>query len=142
MKSVSAVAVLTLFRSHPEKPRHLDELSRCIDACFNSVETCTACADACLAERDIEHLVACVRFNLDCAAICNAAGNIMSRSRTVQHGPLLEALLTNCVAFCRACARECSRHADRHEHCQLCADVCTLSVEACNSMLNTLRVPS
>jgi len=43
---MSAVAVRAMFRSHPEKPAHAEAMSRCIDACFSSVETCTACADA------------------------------------------------------------------------------------------------
>src|SRR5438105_1492520 len=72
---MSAVAVRALFRSHPERPAHTESMSRCIDASFNCVETCTACADACLAERDIGHLVARIRLNLDCAAVCNATGN-------------------------------------------------------------------
>ena len=58
--------------SHPEKPAHSEAMSRCIDACFSAVETCTACADACLSERDVSHLVPCIRLNLDCAAVCNA----------------------------------------------------------------------
>ena len=121
---MSAVAVRALFRSHPERPANAEAMSRCIDSCFNCVETCTACADACLAERDVEHLVACIRLNLDCAAVCNATGNIMSRSNKAGHRQLLEALLANCIAFCRACASECARHADRHRHCQVCAEAC------------------
>ena len=55
------------------------------------------------------HLVACIRLNLDCAAVCNATGNIMSRSNKAGHRQLLEAQLANCIAFCRACADECER---------------------------------
>jgi hypothetical protein len=139
---MSAVAVRAMFRSHPEKPPHAETMSRCIDSCFNCVETCTACADACLAERDIEYLVACVRLNLDCAAVCNATGNIMSRANKAGHRQLLEALLANCIAFCRACAAECARHADRHRHCHVCAEACTACAEACTDMLNAMRMPT
>ena len=106
---MSAVAVRAMFRSHPEKPAHSEAMSRCIDACFSCVETCTACADACLSERDVSHLVACIRLNLDCAAVCNATGNIMARSNKAGHRQLLEAQLANCIAFCRACAAECGQ---------------------------------
>src|SRR6202012_3577932 len=82
---MSAVAVRAMFRSHPEKPAHTDAISRCLDACFNCVETCTACADACMSERDVAHLVACIRLNLDCAAVCNATGNVMARSNKAGH---------------------------------------------------------
>jgi hypothetical protein len=139
---MSAVAVRALFRSHPEKPPHAEIMSRCIDSCFNCVETCTACADACLAEREIEYLVACVRLNLDCAAVCNATGNIMSRANKAGHRQLLEALLANCIAFCRACATECARHAERHRHCRVCAEACTACAEACTDMLNAMRMPT
>ena len=114
---MSAVAVRAMFRSHPEKPAHSEAMSRCIDACFSCVETCTACADACLSERDVSHLVACIRLNLDCAAVCNATGNIMARSNKAGHRQLLEAQLANCIAFCRACADECGRHGEMHQHC-------------------------
>jgi hypothetical protein len=139
---MSAVAVRTLFRSHPERPAHAESISRSIDACFNVVETCTACADACLAERDIEHLVSCVRLNLDCAAVCSATGSILSRANKAGHRQLLEALLANCIAFCRACASECDRHADSHRHCQVCAQACTACAEACNEMLSAMRMPA
>ena len=110
-----------MFRSHPEKPAHSEAMSRCIDACFNCVETCTACADACLSERDVSHLVACIRLNLDCAAVCNATGNIMARSNKAGHRQLLEAQLANCIAFCRACARGMQRpRRDAPALCSLC----------------------
>jgi len=139
---MSAVAVRAMFRSHPEKPAHADAMSRSIDACFNCVETCTACADACLSERNIEHLVACIRLNLDCAALCSAAGSILSRANKAGHRQILEALLANCIAFCRACASECARHAESHRHCQVCAEACTACAEACNDMLNAMRMPA
>jgi hypothetical protein len=139
---MSAVAVRAMFRSHPEKPAHSEAMSRCIDACFSCVETCTACADACLSERDVSHLVACIRLNLDCAAVCNATGNIMARSNKAGHRQLLEAQLANCIAFCRACAEACGRHGGMHQHCAVCAEACTACAEACNFMLATMRMPT
>jgi hypothetical protein len=140
--AMSAVAVRAMFRSHPEKPAHSEAMSRCIDACFSAVETCTACADACLSERDVSHLVPCIRLNLDCAAVCNATGNIMARSNKAGHRQLLEAQLANCTAFCRACAEECRRHGDMHRHCAVCAEACTACAEACTLMLSTMRMPT
>ena len=139
---MSAAAVRTLFRSHPEKPAHSDAMSRCIDACFGCVETCTACADACLSEREVSLLVACVRLNLDCAAVCSATGSILSRSNKAGHRQLLEAQLANCIAFCRACAQECSHHAPLHRQCQVCAETCNACAEACNDMLSAMRMPA
>jgi uncharacterized protein DUF326 len=141
-RHMSAVAVRAMFRSHPERPAHSEAMSRCIDACFNCVETCTACADACLSERDVSRLVACIRLNLDCAAVCNATGNIMARSNKAGHRQLLEAQLANCIAFCRACADECGGHSEMHKHCAVCAEACTACAEACTLMLSTMRMPT
>jgi hypothetical protein len=138
---MSAVVVRAMFRSHPEKPAHSDTMSRSIDACFNSVETCTACADACLSERDVSDLVGCIRLNLDCAAVCSATGSILSRSNKAGHRQLLEAQLANCIAFCRACASACEAHAGRHRHCAVCAEACRACAEACDAMLTAMRMP-
>ncbi|SRR5688572_10086875 len=139
---MSAVAVRSMFRSHPEQPSHADALSRCIEACFACVETCTACADACLAERHVERLITCIRLNHDCAAVCAATGSILSRANKVGHRQLLEAQLTTCIAFARTCASECQRHANTHKHCELCAKTCQLCVEACTEMLASMRMPA
>lgn len=139
---MSALAVRAMVQFHPERPPHADAISRCIDACFGCVETCTACADACLSERDVASLVPCIRLNLDCAAVCNATGSIMSRANKAGHRQLLEAQLANCIAFCRACAASCARHGDRHRHCQVCAEACTACAQACSEMLLALRMPA
>ncbi len=103
--SMSAVAVSAMFRAHPEQPSHADAIGRCIDACSASVETSNACADACLAEKDMERLITCIRLNQDCAAVCSATASIMSRANKIGHRQLLEAQLTTCIAFCRATRR-------------------------------------
>ena len=138
---MSAVAARTLLRSHPEKPAHADVIGRCIAACYDCVEACTMCADACLSERDVPHLVACIRLDLDCAAACEATGSILSRSNKNGHRQLLEAQLATCIAFCRACAGECAVHAEMHRHCRICAEACTACAAACNDMLAAMRMP-
>jgi hypothetical protein len=138
---MSASVVRAVLRSHPVKPAHPDAISRCIDACFNCVESCTGCADACLSEKNIEQLVACVRVNLDCAAVCAATGAILSRANKAGNRQLLEAQLTTCIAFSRACATECSRHTD-HKHCLICAEACRTCAETCDEMLSALRMPA
>jgi hypothetical protein len=113
-------------------------MTRCIEACFTSVGTSTACADACLAERHVEALFACIRLNLDCAAICTATGGLMSRFRAGNR-QVLEGQLAVCVAACRACAAECDNHARAHAHCRACAQACEDCANACTEMLGTLR---
>jgi hypothetical protein len=102
-------AVEATLRSHPARPTHPDTMSRCIEACFTCAGTCTACADACLSERDVEGLLACIRHNLDCAAICLATGSVVARSKAGASRQVLESQLSVCSAACRACAEECRR---------------------------------
>ena len=81
------------------------------------------CADACLAARDIEPLRRCIRLALDCADICEATGRLLLRPHDPQPA-VLHHLLEALRLMCRACAAECSRHADRHEGCRICHEVC------------------
>ena len=53
-------------------------LTSCIEAYLESVQACTACADAC-SEDSVQQLTACVRTNLDCADVCSATGQVLSR---------------------------------------------------------------
>jgi hypothetical protein len=139
---MSAVAVSAMFRAHPEQPNHVDAIGNCIDACSASVNASNACADACLAEKDMERFITCIRLNQDCAAACVATASIMSRANKIGHRQLLEVQLTTCIAFCRACAAECGRHAQTHKHCEVCAKACTQCATACTEMLTSLRMPT
>jgi hypothetical protein len=114
-------------------------MSRCIEACFTCVGTCTACADACLSEKHIEDLLACIRVNLDCAAICSATGSVVARSKTGASRQILESQLTVCIAACRVCGDACRRHAEAHQHCRVCADACEACATACTEMLAAFR---
>ena len=132
-------AVEAALRSHPARPSHPDAMSRCIEACFTCAGTCTACADACLSERDIEGLLACIRHNLDCAAICLATGSLVARSKAGATRQVLEGQLSVCIAVCRACGDECRRHAGMHRHCRVCAEACEDCAHAATDMLAALR---
>src|SRR4051794_13196025 len=97
--------------SHPrEAGFDRRELIECIDACAACAEVCTVCADACLGEAELNSLVRCIRFNLDCSDTCNATGRILSRQTEIESGSL-RAQLEACSEACRICAEECERHA-------------------------------
>jgi hypothetical protein len=133
------LAVQAALQSHPAKPAHADMLGRCIEASFNCAGACTTCADACLSERQIEGLLACIRIDLDCASICVATGSVVARAKAGASRQVLESQLAVCIAACRVCAEECRRHARAHEHCGICADACDACAAACNDMLLALR---
>jgi hypothetical protein len=67
--------------SHPQ-PTGLDRgaLLRCISECLDCAASCTSCADADLAEDDVQEMVRCIRLCLDCADACDATGRIVTRN--------------------------------------------------------------
>ena len=51
----------------------------CIDACNGCAESCKLCAISCLREQDVKMLERCIQLDRDCATICWAASQFMSR---------------------------------------------------------------
>lgn len=125
--------------AHPKDLGGIDKekLAECMAACFECAQTCTACADACLGEDMVADLTTCIRTDLDCADICVATGNVLSR-RTGYDAEVTRALLEACATACKACGDECAQHAEMHEHCKICADVCRRCEEACRALLAAL----
>ena len=125
--------------AHPKDLGRIDkdQLAACIAACFECVQVCTACADACLGEDMVADLTTCIRTDLDCADICAATGNVLSR-RTGYDPDLTRTVLEACAAACKACGDECAQHAQMHEHCKVCAQTCRRCEEACRTLLASL----
>lgn len=121
--------------THPRaKDRNQEALVACIEACFGCEQSCTACADACLGEEKLQMMVRCIRLNLDCADLCGAVGRVLSR-QTETEWSIVSAQLQALVQVVRACGDECQQHADRHEHCRVCAESCRMCEESCNRLL-------
>jgi hypothetical protein len=116
-----------------------DALARCIDECFSCAQACTACADACMSETDkaMPTLRKCIRSCVDCADTCEVTGRILSR-HTGYDANLTRAMLEACATACRSTADECEQHAQRHEHCRVCAEACRRCEQACRQLLNAL----
>jgi hypothetical protein len=112
-------------------------LARAIEELIDCAQTCTACADACLSEPDIDPLRKCIRSDLDCADICDVTARVLSR-HTGYDANITRTVLEACATTCRAAGDECSRHAEHHEHCRLCAEVCRRCEQACRDLLDSL----
>lgn len=112
-------------------------LARAVDALVECAQACTACADACLSEEMVAELRKCIRTDLDCADICAATANVLSR-HTGYDANITRAQLQACVAACKSCGDECERHAEMHEHCRVCADACRRCEEACKELLSVI----
>jgi hypothetical protein len=111
-----------------------DDLAAAIDACFDCAQTCTACADACLAEESVAEMRRCITTDLNCADVCSAAGRVLSR-QTDYDAHLTQRVLAACVRACATCAEECEKHAGHHPHCAVCAERCRACAAACANLL-------
>ncbi|MFI7481309.1 four-helix bundle copper-binding protein [Kocuria sp. M1R5S2] len=131
--------VPSMLTHYPKDLGVVDEvkLAACIAACFECAQTCTACADACLSEDTVAELTQCIRTNLDCADLCAATGNVLSRHTGYDVNINLAALRA-CWMVAKACADECEKHADRHEHCRICAEACRRCEVACMDLITAL----
>jgi hypothetical protein len=127
-----------ILETHP-LPARVDRelLARCIEACFECEQSCTACADADLAEDDVAELRRCIRLCLDCADVCDATARVVSR-QTEYDAPTMKAQLQSCREESAACAEECERHAEHHAHCALCAEACRRCQAACDQLLGAI----
>ena len=95
----------------------------CIEACAAALRACQACAAA-----DIrEGMNGCAPINLDCADICTATLNVLSRG-SPHHGDFCAL----CAHICRACAAECAKHAAEHQHCAECKAACERCAAECD----------
>jgi hypothetical protein len=130
-----------MLMSHADRPHDTEGVARAVLGSATCAETCTICADACLAEANPMELRSCIRMCLDCADICGATARVLGRP-TLQElaQPVIAAQTAACALACRACARECARHADHHAHCRICMEACEACALACADVLKTLPV--
>jgi uncharacterized membrane protein len=113
-------------------------LAAAIEALSDCAQACTACADDCLSEEQVQDLIKCIRLNLDCADVCAATIRVVSR-QTEYDANVTRPLLEACIAVCRSCGDECSSHAEMHEHCRICAEACRRCEQACQELLSEMR---
>lgn len=116
-------------------PLGAEEVAAAIDACLACHQSCTACADADLAEDDVAELRTCVALCLNCSDVCEATARVLSRPAHWEEY-VAHRLLQACVRTCTSCAEECARHAAHHRHCALCEKVCRACVAACSALLD------
>ncbi|MCR8825285.1 four-helix bundle copper-binding protein [Pseudosulfitobacter koreensis] len=131
--------VREMISAHPDvQGSTADALLKFIEDAYDCAQTCTSCADACLAEDMVADLRQCIRLNLDCADICAAAGAMASR-RTGSNEAVLAATIRACAEACQRCADDCQQHAEMHEHCRICAESCRRCAEACEQAISQVQ---
>jgi hypothetical protein len=114
-------------------------LARCIDSCFECAQTCTTCADGCLAEMPDE-MRRCIALCTSCSDICTTVGKILARPSHGGHRvKIIDALLRACVESCRVCQEECGAHPGS-ERCRVCTETCRRCEQVCGELLGALQV--
>ena len=126
----------SMLASHPHAEDDIDVRSAAAGALAACAAHCSSCADACLAEDQVDQLRRCIRTNLDCADLCAAAGRIVAR-QTASDGSMFTSLLASCIEACERCADECDGHADHHDHCRMCAETCRRCASACEALIES-----
>lgn len=127
-----------MIATHPSIRGNVNEaLLRAIESCYVCAHTCTSCADACLAEPHVADLRQCIRLNADCADVCFATGTVSSR-RTGTNEEVIRRMLDACITACKLCGDECGKHANRHDHCRVCAEACRACHAACDEAARSM----
>lgn len=127
-----------MIASHPDVRGNTNgALIETINQAYACAQTCTSCADACLAESMVAELRQCIRLNLDCADVCFATATTLNR-RAGSNEEVARRMLEACITSCRLCGDECARHASQHMHCGICAESCRTCASACEKALRSV----
>ena len=110
----------------------------CTEACVECAQACSACADDSLAEAEVMQFIKSITLCLDCAVICDATRQVVTR-QTEHDVDLLRAQVAACAEACRVCGAECQRHAAHHEHHRICGEACHRCEAACDRLAKALR---
>jgi hypothetical protein len=112
-----------------------ERFESCIQACNDCADACNHCAVACLREPNVKQLARCIQLDIDCAAVCRLAADVMARG-----GELAGVICEACAQACDACAEECAQHT-KMPHCQECADACHRCAEECRRIVSSVPPP-
>ncbi|MFP5580055.1 MAG: four-helix bundle copper-binding protein [Acidimicrobiia bacterium] len=129
-----------MLETHPSPAGILptDTLAEVLHHLEECAQSCTMCADACLAEDMVAELRRCIRLNRDCADLCKTTAAVLGR-QVEPDAATVRGLVEACRAAGAACGSECSNHADMHEHCRVCAEACQRCDQACNQALQHMN---
>lgn len=100
-----------------------DEITSELYACAS---TCNDCYEACMNEKDNEHLMRCMMLDKECYEICRLTGSLLEND-----SENIDKFIKLCVEICEACAVECDKHPQ--EHCKRCAAECRKCIDICMS---------
>jgi hypothetical protein len=100
----------------------------CIDACLKCAALCNHCAASCTLEKDVQMMSLCIKFDMECAAICYVAAQLMSLG-----SEKADEMCRLCAEICETCGAECANH--DNGHCRECAEACKKCAAECRKMV-------
>jgi hypothetical protein len=118
-------------REKGEAGHHKVMFRKCAEACHRCQRECISCGHHCaelVAEGKRDHLKT-LRSCQDCATICAAAAQIVSRE-----GPYSGIMCKACAEACDKCERAC-REFREDRHMKECAEECRHCEKECREML-------
>jgi len=124
---INHVTYIKLFFNLKIKVMGYHEWKSCIDACLKCASICNHCAISCTQEDDVKMMARCIELDMQCAAICYSAAQLMSMG-----SPFAQDICRICADICQQCGEECSNH--HTQHCKECADACKACAEECRRM--------
>ncbi|MEO7984207.1 MAG: four-helix bundle copper-binding protein [Bacteroidota bacterium] len=98
-----------------------------INTCLRCAAICNHCASSCTQEKDVQMMARCIQLDMECAATCYAAAQLMSLGS--EHAI---DICRTCATICESCGTECSKH--HNEHCRECSRVCKECADECRKM--------
>lgn len=109
-------------------------LSECIDAALACTQACTTGADSCVEEPGVTHLRHVIRAQQNCAVICSATAQVLSRFGS-DFGPTPASVLRALDDVAALCEDVCRVYAGAYAHCRVTADSCARVRAAAAAMM-------
>jgi hypothetical protein len=128
--------MVAILNAHPGTTPGTDKdaLVIVLQESLNCAQSCTSCADACIADPDVAHLGRAAGAALNCADMTTAAVRVLSRP-TAYDRAVTEAVLRAVIETCREGYEELRKHAAESEACMICAEACRRCGQACRRLL-------
>ncbi|MEA5453221.1 four-helix bundle copper-binding protein [Sinomonas sp. JGH33] len=104
-------------------------LGDCIDAALACAQICTSGADSCLEEPAVAELRSVIRAQQNCASVCAAAVQILSRFGS-DFGNTPGSILRILSEWCSLCRESCLEVAQFYPHCGISASACERVLDA------------
>ncbi len=116
------MSIKEMIQDHPAVGDDYNEaLGEAVKHAMYGAAIINSCADACLAESNVEDRRECVRRCLDASDACTAFYRMASR-RTGGNVPAIKAIAEATIVACEQCLEHCRMHDDAH--CKRCSTMC------------------